>query len=97
MAACSSDSACARARAPRTRAPGNASCVDFADRLLRSRTDRLPRKHAAKSWPADPSSSPQRAVFTISSDYGYGDEGSEPVIPGGATLVFDVEMLKYGK
>ena len=39
----------------------------------------------------------QRAVFTISSDYGYGDEGSEPVIPGGATLVFDVEMLKYGK
>ena len=32
----------------------------------------------------------ERAVFTISSDYGYGDEGSEPVIPGGATLVFEV-------
>ena len=39
----------------------------------------------------------ERAVFTISSDYGYGDEGSEPVIPGGATLVFDVELVKFGK
>ncbi len=34
----------------------------------------------------------ERAVFTISSDYGYGDEGYEPVIPGGAKLMFDVEM-----
>jgi FKBP-type peptidyl-prolyl cis-trans isomerase len=48
------------------------------------------------SYPTSPRSL-QRAVITISSDYGYGDEGSEPVIPGGATLVFDVEMLKYGK
>ena len=39
----------------------------------------------------------ERAVFTISSDYGYGDDGYEPVIPGGATLVFDVELLKFGK
>jgi len=34
----------------------------------------------------------ERAVFSISSDYGYGDEGYEPVIPGGAKLFFDVEM-----
>ena len=39
----------------------------------------------------------ERAVFTISSDYGYGDDGYEPVIPGGATLFFDVEMLKFTK
>eukprot|EP00696_Hemimastix_kukwesjijk_P000984 gnl/Hemi2/11272_TR3897_c0_g9_i1.p1 gnl/Hemi2/11272_TR3897_c0_g9~~gnl/Hemi2/11272_TR3897_c0_g9_i1.p1 ORF type:complete len:568 (-),score=226.28 gnl/Hemi2/11272_TR3897_c0_g9_i1:223-1830(-) len=35
------------------------------------------------------------AKFTIKSDYGYGDRGSPPKIPGGATLIFEVELLSW--
>jgi len=38
----------------------------------------------------------ERAVLTIKSDYGYGDAGSPPKIPGKATLKFDVELLGFG-
>ena len=38
----------------------------------------------------------EHAVLTIKSDYGYGDTGSPPKIPGGATLVFDVELINFG-
>lgn len=34
-----------------------------------------------------------RFEFTIPSDLGYGDEGYPGAIPGGATLVFEVELL----
>ena len=37
----------------------------------------------------------ERAVLTIKSDYGYGDRGSPPKIPGGATLLFDVELISF--
>lgn len=36
------------------------------------------------------------AILTIKSDYGYGDGGSPPKIPGGATLIFDVELISFG-
>jgi len=39
----------------------------------------------------------ERAVFTISSQYGYGEEGAPPVIPSNSSLVFDVELLKISK
>ena len=35
------------------------------------------------------------AVLTCRSDYAYGDSGSPPKIPGGATLKFDVELLGF--
>jgi FKBP-type peptidyl-prolyl cis-trans isomerase len=35
----------------------------------------------------------ERATLVLSSEFGYGAHGSPPDIPGGATLVFDVEVL----
>lgn len=37
----------------------------------------------------------EKAILTIRSDYGYGDTGSPPKIPGGATLKFEVELLGW--
>jgi len=37
------------------------------------------------------------SVFTISSEMGYGKSGSPPKIPGGATLVFEIELLGIHK
>jgi FKBP-type peptidyl-prolyl cis-trans isomerase FkpA len=39
----------------------------------------------------------EKAVLTCPSDTAYGDSGRPPVIPGGATLVFDVELLDVMK
>ncbi|KAJ2746652.1 Fork head 1 [Coemansia sp. BCRC 34301] len=36
----------------------------------------------------------EKATLTITSDLGYGPRGVTGLIPGGATLVFDVELLK---
>jgi len=36
------------------------------------------------------------ATLEITPDYGYGDQGVGGVIPGGATLLFEVELLKIG-
>ncbi|HCY26084.1 TPA: peptidylprolyl isomerase [Candidatus Nomurabacteria bacterium] len=35
----------------------------------------------------------EKKTLTISSDKAYGDRGIPGVIPGGATLVFDVELI----
>ena len=37
----------------------------------------------------------QVSKLTITADYGYGAAGSPPTIPGGATLVFEVELLEW--
>ncbi len=39
----------------------------------------------------------EKAMLTIRSDYGYGDSGSPPKIPGGATLNFEVELLGFSE
>jgi FKBP-type peptidyl-prolyl cis-trans isomerase FkpA len=39
----------------------------------------------------------ERAILTCPSDLGYGDQGQPPNIPGGATLIFDVELLEIVK
>lgn len=38
----------------------------------------------------------EKAMLTIRSEYGYGERGSPPKIPGGATLKFEVELLSFG-
>jgi FKBP-type peptidyl-prolyl cis-trans isomerase FkpA len=38
-----------------------------------------------------------KARLVCPSDIGYGDRGAPPTIPGGATLVFDVELLEVGQ
>ena len=38
----------------------------------------------------------EKAELFIKSDYGYGDQGSPPKIPGGATLIFLVELVQVG-
>jgi len=37
----------------------------------------------------------EKALLKIASKYGYGDSGSPPKIPAGATLVFEVELLDF--
>lgn len=39
----------------------------------------------------------EKAVLTCPSEIAYGDQGRPPQIPGGATLVFDVELLGIEK
>jgi FKBP-type peptidyl-prolyl cis-trans isomerase FkpA len=39
----------------------------------------------------------EKAKLTCPSDLAYGDNGRPPTIPGGATLVFDVELLEIVK
>lgn len=36
----------------------------------------------------------EKAILTCPSDIAYGDGGRPPTIPGGATLIFDVELMK---
>jgi len=37
----------------------------------------------------------EKAILKIASKYGYGDHGHPPKIPGGATLLFEVELLDF--
>ncbi len=39
----------------------------------------------------------EKARFTISSSYAYGPQGSGDKIPGNATLIFDVELLRWNE
>jgi peptidylprolyl isomerase len=36
----------------------------------------------------------EKADLILTADYGYGESGSPPKIPGGATLIFTVELIQ---
>merc|ERR1711994_1058841 len=38
----------------------------------------------------------ERAILTCIEDFAYGKKGSPPKIPGGATLIFDIDLLSFG-
>ncbi|MCM3923395.1 FKBP-type peptidyl-prolyl cis-trans isomerase [Frankia sp. AiPs1] len=38
----------------------------------------------------------EKAVLTVTADYGYGSSGFPPVIPPHSTLLFEVELLAIG-
>lgn len=37
----------------------------------------------------------ERATLYISSDFGYGEDGSPPSIPGNSHLIFEVELIEH--
>jgi FKBP-type peptidyl-prolyl cis-trans isomerase len=37
----------------------------------------------------------ERSILKLTSEYGYGDSGSPPRIPGKATLIFEVELISF--
>jgi FKBP-type peptidyl-prolyl cis-trans isomerase FkpA len=39
----------------------------------------------------------EKAKFTCPSELAYGDRGQPPTIPGGATLIFEVDLLAIQK
>ena len=72
-----------RALGARTRVAGAAShCPHDATQL-----PALPSNRAPLHW--------TQAVLEIASEYGYGARGAGGKIPGGATLLFEVELLSF--
>jgi len=57
----------------------------------------LGQGHVIKGWDIGVASMKkgEKAIFTLKSQYGYGEMGSPPKIPGGATLIFTIELLSF--
>jgi len=69
------------------------SSVDRGDKFSFT----LGRGEVIKGWDIGVASMSrgESAVYTIKSDYAYGPTGSPPKIPGGATLIFEIELFEF--
>jgi len=69
------------------------SSVDRGDKFSFT----LGRGEVIKGWDIGVASMSrgELALYTIKSDYAYGATGSPPKIPGGATLIFEIELFEF--
>merc|ERR1711997_139472 len=69
------------------------SSVDRGDRFSFT----LGRGEVIKGWDVGVASMArgELAIYTIRSEYAYGPSGSPPKIPGGATLIFEIELFEF--
>lgn len=68
----------------------------FDSSVDRKEPIKFPLKQVIKGWQEGVSMMQVggKATLVCPSDIAYGENGSPPVIPAGATLVFDVELLE---
>lgn len=71
----------------------------FDSSVERGQTISFPLNRVIKGWTEGLQLMKEggKAKFVIPSELGYGDTGAPPKIPGGATLVFEVELFKVTK
>ncbi|MGE3611754.1 MAG: FKBP-type peptidyl-prolyl cis-trans isomerase [Bacteriovoracaceae bacterium] len=71
----------------------------FDSSVERGKTISFPLNRVIKGWTEGLQTMKEggKSKFVIPSDLAYGDAGAPPKIPGGATLVFEVELFKVTK
>ena len=68
----------------------------FDSSVQRGEPIKFPLKNVIRGWQDGVAmmSPGGKATLVVPSDLAYGDQGSPPVIPPGATLIFDVELIQ---
>lgn len=71
----------------------------FDSSVERGKTISFPLNRVIKGWTEGLQTMKEggKSKFVIPADLAYGDQGAPPKIPGGATLVFEVELFKVTK